>query len=275
MSKLISIVMGYYNRKNQLIFTLDTINRQYKNFNFDIEIIIVDDGSNNLEKLDDVIYKYPFKIKLIVIQKEDKKWINPVISYNVGIKNCSGDIIIFQNPEVCHIGNIIQHVLQNITDEIYLVYSVLSLPGFEINEKLKNDYMNMEPQKLIKKYCSFGYVWYIHPKYHNRRYHFLSAMTRKTLEKIGGFDPDFYDGYCYDDDDFRNRIEKVVKSITIHPDENLLGVHLFHETAVKLSTKDIDHLTKLNIQRMNDNIKNNIVFCDINKLIPNHTIINN
>ncbi len=261
--------MGYYNRKTQLLFTLDTILTQYNKYNHNLEVIIVDDGSKEEHCLKNIITNYPFHIKLIVIDKSDKIWINPVISYNIGIKNSSGDIIIFQNPEVCHLGDIIQYTLDHINDDNYLVYSIMSLPSFNKNEDLYNDYKKMEILQIIQKYSKLPYTWYIHPVYHNRRYHFLSAMTRNTLEKIGGFDPDFYDGYCYDDDDFRNRIEKVVKSTTIEP-ENVMGIHLFHETAMKFSNNEFNHRTNLNIQRLNNNIKNSVIFCDINKMIPKY-----
>jgi glycosyltransferase involved in cell wall biosynthesis len=276
MNKTISIVMGYYNRKEQLLFTLETILKQYNKHNFDLEIIIVDDASNDENKLEDIMGNYPFKIKLISIDKKDKNWINPVISYNLGIKNCSGDIIIFQNPEVCHLGDIIKHVLGNVNDTNYLVYSVLSLPSFVENNKLFNDYKNTEISQLISDYSKLLYTWYIHPIHNNRRYHFLTAMTRNTLNKIGGFDPNFYDGYWYDDDDFRNRIEKVVNSITFPPESDMLGIHLFHEPSKTFESEQLkQYYTNLNRNRLMRNIKEDIIFCDINKMIPKYNLMTN
>jgi glycosyltransferase involved in cell wall biosynthesis len=279
MTQLISIIMGYYNRKSQLSFTLETILIQYNKYKHNLEVIIVDDGSDKQHHLNDMISNYPFPIKLIVINKEDKSWMNPVISYNVGIENASGDIIIFQNPEVCHIGDVIQYTLENINDENYIVYSVYSMKSFQDNLLIVKEYKQNGMDFLLEKYKNKPYHkeydWYSHTVYQNRRYHFLSAMTRKTLERIGGFDPDFYDGYCYDDDDFRNRIEKVVKSITINP-EKVMGIHLFHESAAKFSSSQaLNYYLDLNRKRMMKNIENNVIFCDINKITSKYQVYKN
>ena len=62
----ISIVMGYYNRKQQTINTLNYF-KNYKDYNF--EVIIVDDNSTPEHQLDDIIKNYTFPIKYIKITK--------------------------------------------------------------------------------------------------------------------------------------------------------------------------------------------------------------
>ena len=109
----ISIIIGYYNRKKQLLYTLKTIKKSlYKN----IEVIIIDDCSDNPE---DILNEKDFEIfnmdiKLISIKKEEKTWINPCVGYNKGISQSTGDIIILQNAEVCHIGDTISYVVNNL-----------------------------------------------------------------------------------------------------------------------------------------------------------------
>ena len=99
MTHKISIVMAYYNRKEQLLFTLKTINdSHHKN----IEVIIIDDASDESNRLENIIHNYPFYINLIRIEPTDKKHVNSCIPYNIGFKNITGDIVIIQNPEVCH-----------------------------------------------------------------------------------------------------------------------------------------------------------------------------
>ena len=102
----ISIVTSYFNRKKLLINTLKSIKQtEFKNFEF----IIVDDASNNDNKIDDLVYDFPF-IKLIRIEPEDKWYINPCIPFNIGFKNITGDIVIIQNPECFHTSDIISFV---------------------------------------------------------------------------------------------------------------------------------------------------------------------
>lgn len=99
--------MSYYNRKEQIINTLNKFNEIYKSYN--IEVIIVDDNSNDENKLEDIIKNYNFNIKLIKIIFKNYK--NPVIGYNTEFLHCSGDIIIIQNPEILHCNDIIKYIL--------------------------------------------------------------------------------------------------------------------------------------------------------------------
>ena len=50
----ISILLPYFNRKKLLTLTLNQFKKLY--INFDIEVIIVDDCSNEKNKLNDLIY---------------------------------------------------------------------------------------------------------------------------------------------------------------------------------------------------------------------------
>ncbi|BCS83202.1 putative glycosyltransferase [Cotonvirus japonicus] len=131
----VSIVMAYHNRKKQIITTLDTINMSvYKN----LSVVIVDDASDDDQRLEDIIYKYDFDIKLIRIAPEHKTWINPCIAYNIGFTYADGDIIIIQNPEVLHAGDIIKYTVDNLKQDQYLVYSCYASPDFTFNDKLAN-----------------------------------------------------------------------------------------------------------------------------------------
>lgn len=134
-TKKISIVMAYHNRKNQLILTLDSLLKStYKNFN----VIIVDDASDNHERLEDIIHKYPFQIKLFRINSVNKNWINPCIPYNIGINNSDGDIIILQNPETTHIGDVLSYVSSNLQINDYYAFSCYALPNFSYNAIIRN-----------------------------------------------------------------------------------------------------------------------------------------
>ena len=70
--------------------------------------------------------------------------------------------------------------------------------------------------------------WLNHPENENRHFHYLSAMTKTTLDRIGGFCNEMKDGLWYDDNDFVNRLEKIVNVHT--PDDyNYMGVHMYHD----------------------------------------------
>jgi len=81
---LISIVMGYYNRKSQIINTLNNFQKKYGN-RTDFEVVIVDDYSVPKEQLYDILDNYTFSINYIFItEKEKGDRINPGYVYNKG-----------------------------------------------------------------------------------------------------------------------------------------------------------------------------------------------
>ena len=112
-NKKISIIMAYFNRKDQLKITLETIkSSKYKNK----EIIIVDDNSRIDQRVDLFIdnYRNDLDIKVITIKENEKNWVNPCIAYNIGIKEASGEIIVLQNPEVMHVGDCLDFISKNL-----------------------------------------------------------------------------------------------------------------------------------------------------------------
>ena len=97
---LISVLIPSYNHAKYIAECINSIvNQSYKN----IELIIVDDNSNECNKVSTFINDDIFKclnVKLITINKDEKTWVNPCIPYNMGFKVATGDIIVIQNPEV-------------------------------------------------------------------------------------------------------------------------------------------------------------------------------
>lgn len=179
----ISIVMAYYNRKGLLYNTLKSI---VKTSCFsEYEVIIVDDDSREEEQIDSDMHKeFPF-MKVIRIDKVDKSIVNSCIPYNVGFRYCQGDIIIIQNPECEHIGDILSYVEKNLTEKNYLSFACYA-PDYPADQH-----------------------WYNHPKHRPVYYHFCSAITKTNLQKLGGFDERYAQGYAYEDDEFLERINRL------------------------------------------------------------------
>ena len=82
---MISIVMAYKDRRDQIIHTLNSIRCQGRN---DVEVIAVDDCS--IEPIEDLTDTYDF---LKVVKITEKKHKNPCIAYNVGFSQAVGDVI--------------------------------------------------------------------------------------------------------------------------------------------------------------------------------------
>lgn len=226
----ISIVTSYYNRKNLFIKTLESISRQVNADEISLEVIAVDDGSDANERLEDLQPIFPF-LKIIRIEKKDKWYTNSCIPFNVGFTQAQGEIIILQNPECLHFGNIIAYTLNNIKKNTYLSFGCYSLeeePTDNIDEYLAH------PKKL-EKLISENNVentrdgsnsWYNHSVIRSCAYHFCCAILKEDLLDLGGFDPLYANGVAYDDNELLHRIK--LKKMNIEIIDNEIVLHQNH-----------------------------------------------
>lgn len=223
---MISIVSAYYNRKLLFRRTLDSIKIQLeKNFT-DIEYIVIDDGSNEDERLEDLVQLYPF-LKIIRLEKEKKWYKNSCIPFNIGFQHVSGDQIIIQNPECLHFGNILEYTQKNLTEDNYLSFGCYSLGEYSTdhldellpdrNNILKIIAENNEENKKEGTDC-----WYNHSTIRPVGFHFCSAVSKKNLYELGGFDERFATGVAYDDNEFLHRIKLKGLEIKIIDEEIVL-----------------------------------------------------
>ena len=247
----ISIVMAYFERREQLENTLYSISLSKHE---DKEVIIFDDASDN--DIYDLEKKYNFKIKIIKVCRQLKKWTNPCVPYNVCFSESEGDIVIIQNPECLHLGDIVSFVAKNTTNENYLTfscYSIDSLKTKKINEIRDNFYENVknivEPFDNNRKHLiSDVDVWYNHPLYRNCAYHFCSAISMDNLKKLNGFDNRFKNGFGYDDDEFLERVRRLGLNAKVLPAEDPMVIHQFHKRTVGFTNSSIRRLTETNCQ---------------------------
>lgn len=233
----VSIVMTSSNRSEQVYFTLKTISDSiYKN----VQVILVDDSDT------DPIYenvlqekKYPFIIELINIKRENKHWHNPLVNYNIGFKFILGGKVIIQNSEVCHIGDVVNFVNENVvTDNNYYVFDVNASLNFDTNKEIYNkDTSNISiyNEKLF-------HWWYQNAESGNRNLHFLTALTADTFHKIKEFSYDYTMGSSYDDPDFVMKIKsKNINIINIyHKTHNVGGIHLYHTISYSCWDKGVE-----------------------------------
>jgi hypothetical protein len=217
----VSIVMTSSNRSKQTYYTLDTIQRSaYKN----VHVVIVDDST--VDPIDvSHLETYSFSIDFVEIIRSNKTWHNPCVNYNIGFKFVKGGMVIIQNAEVCHIGDVISYVVSNIRENTYFVFDVAASSSYTSNDiiyTLDSSKTDIYNNKLFD-------VWY-QGQSNNRKYHFLTACNLNTFQKIGGFSYDYSMGSSYDDDDLVLRI--IANSINIQPVHhtqiNCGGIHLYH-----------------------------------------------
>ncbi len=211
--------MSYYNRLLQLEHTLKTFEKSSsKNF----EVVVVDDFSNEENSLENLPSKFPsMKIKVIDMRKlvKQKTYCNPCVPYNMGFRNAIGDKIIIQNPECCHVGDLISFVEQNLVDSEYLSFHcwASSRPDLKLLHSGQNINIGKEEGKA---------KWYNHQLHRPVAYHFTSAITKKDLSELNGFDESFSMGFNYDDNEFVERIKN--KNMNIRFIDSPMVIHQYH-----------------------------------------------
>jgi glycosyltransferase involved in cell wall biosynthesis len=218
----ISIIILYYNRRPQLLNTLKSI--QSSSLKNDTEVIIIDDASDKKHEIIDLPSLYPdLNFKIYSFKKEEKWWSCPVVPVNKGISMATGDNILLLCAECMLVGDVLKDIQDRIKENDYLVYATFALDK-ESSEKIN--------------YSQLKGMWYQHSIHNNRGFNFCSAMTRKDMLDLGGFDERYGWGVSYGDDDFILRVKR--KGMNIIPIDNPLCFHQWHESMqVKPSSNNI------------------------------------
>lgn len=266
----ISIVMAYHNRKQQLSNTLESINHSITDSTDNIEIIIVDDASTLDHSIENLKQKeYKFSLFVHKIELKDKTWTNPCVPFNIGFNKAKGDVIVIQNPECLHLGNIIEDLKNRINEETYITYA-----AYSINQNLTNricalnhsdPFVYCYVDSIVKPFsklsaCANENCWYNHSVFRPSYYHFCSVITRKNLiDKLKGFDQIYANGLGYDDDDFVERIKKLGLKMCIVDDPLVVHQWHYYPGAYIDIGKQQPNLVTLN-ERLFNRIHNNVVY---------------
>ncbi|MHA7823821.1 glycosyltransferase family 2 protein [Chryseobacterium arthrosphaerae] len=234
----ISIVTAYYNRKKLFENTLSSIISQSPDPSMELEVIAVDDGSDEEERLEDLTEQYPF-LKVIRLEKADKWYFNSCIPFNIGFREAKGDIVILQNPECLHYGDVLKYTQKHINDSNYISFSCFSL-GIESTDNLHTLLESPEKLKKLMADNNVGYIgdgldcWYNHSVTNPKGYHFCSAITKKNLYDLGGFDERFARGIAFDDNEFLHRVK--LKGLQIEIIDQPIVLHQNHYQKISYTT---------------------------------------
>lgn len=224
---MISIVTAYYNRKKLFFRTLQSISLNYGKIDF--EVIAVDDGSDENERLEDLQNDFPF-LRVIRLERENKWYSNPCIPFNIGFEAAKGSKIIIQNPECYHFDKILEYVNDNLKENQYLSFGCFSLDKKNTDDDLlffdrENISSIIEKNSYVVK-TDGGLGWYNHSQYRPGAYHFCTALMTSDLVDLGGFDSRYSNGFGYDDDDLIFRIKQ--KGMKIKFLDDIIAIHQNH-----------------------------------------------
>lgn len=224
---MISVVTAYYNRKKLFIRTLKSMMPYYGKIDF--EVVVVDDGSDEAERLEDLNSKFPF-LRIIRLEKENKWYKNACIPFNIGFAAIKGDKVIIQNPECYHFDPILEYVDKNLKSNDYLSFGCFSLDKQNTdNDSLfynKTNIKNIVANNNTAINTEGELGWYNHSKFRPEAFHFCAALKIEDLYDLGGFDERFALGVAYDDDELIWRIK--AKQMNIKFIDDYLVLHQNH-----------------------------------------------
>jgi glycosyltransferase involved in cell wall biosynthesis len=235
----ISVVMAAFNRKDQLLKTLESIDKS-KHPNF--EVIIVDDASDEDQAVESFIEKskYSFEIKIITITKQEKTWVNPSVAYNIGIRYATKEIILLQNAEVAHVGDVLTFTAKNIQPKDWLTFNCYGLNKQSTDNLYKGQFLKYEDVLKLNQVIGGNSVarddtqgWLNHFQRHFVAYHYCGAIHREDLfrDMGGGFHTDFGNLIGGDDDYFVKRLIHLGYKFKVpnFTQNNPFVIHLHHE----------------------------------------------
>lgn len=231
----VSIVMPYYNRRRLLETTLKTIaHTKHK----DLEIVIVDDGSDEEERIETLRGFRGLKIKIIRVNKEEKWWSNTCVPINKGIFASTGDIIIIQSAECMHIGDIVSYSAANVVQNKYYAFSCYSINqqvldkivggvNFSCHNCINDIKVIIRPMTNTRPVDDCQNGWYCHSEINPCAFHFTAAITRADLmQKLNGFDETYANGLGFEDFEFLRRIRE--RNINVHIVDDPFVIHQPH-----------------------------------------------
>jgi glycosyltransferase involved in cell wall biosynthesis len=218
----LSIVIPVYNRKQLLLNTLESIGRS------DIEVIIVDDGSD--ERLDFADYR-------VIRLERSKGWHGPCLAYNAGFKAATGDVIMINSSECVHRGNVIGYVQKHFKENDYFSFSTYMLGEDEDLGNLRFD--NFWGVKIgVKSFIPY-----------------CGVISQENMAKLGGYDERFSKGIGFDDYDFTDRVKNLGLKMKII--RNPYIIHQWHKPTEYTNNINLDYLMYLR-KNFPDRIRANV-----------------
>jgi GT2 family glycosyltransferase len=202
----VSVCMSTFNRDTQLSLGLRSM--AYREYPFELEIIVVDDGMPSADGLcgvDSVCNFYrSLDIRYIFSGARNLHGIvkrNPGMPNNIAVKASTGDIIILTCPEMYHINNCFELLVNPLLENKKL----LTIPEYMYFEDTDGNGVKSFSDYMIQGYND-ALLPLLRLDKESVQMPFLMGMWKEEFMKIGGYDEDM-NGYAGEDNDLVDRLQ--------------------------------------------------------------------
>ena len=259
----VSIVMATWNSGNTIKYTLRSIENTYicNNFNDKLEVVIVDDGSD--DDTFDIINDNSYNFKIKYIRQEH---LGKPSAVNIGVYNSTGDIIILTDSDIIYfpftLDEIIKRQQEYLNDAIFFGFRQ-NIQKEDITKTFINeDIYSFKPviyddYRLKENHSeSFGISYMLETNsllnydgnksitvdgWDNFSYQmvfgFLLSISKENFVKIGGI-KEFIKGYGYEDSAVA--AECMEQGINIIPVPSAIALHIFHPFRTNTQNEDCE-----------------------------------
>lgn len=187
------------------------------------EVVVVDDMSP------EPLQKFITDIPLTHLRLDNKTWKSPDVASNKGLYYAllrKPDVIIIQNAECCHVGDVITYAAEYVTESDYISFGCFSLDK-------QNTFNPHDLPKVLmenERGASFDgdLAWYNHPRYRPVGYEFCAAISAENIVKLNGYDERMCEGWGYSDNLLLHRIRKMGLNVKITEPPDPFVLHLWH-----------------------------------------------
>ncbi len=231
-----SVIITVYNRSYLLRKALISLRNQSVKPD---ELILSDDGSQEdiIADIKDIVQDFEFPVRFI---KQADKGFRLAKCRNNGVRNSTGDFLIFIDQDIIHTENLLQTFIQNRKRKRFLTSGRVFLneeQSKKITEQkiIDNSYSDIieesqveEVAKLFRKDKIYYYLHKLHLKKAKPSIRgFYHAINKEDFVAINGYD-EKYIGWGNEDDDisrrlYRSGVEGFNPILTEYP------LHLYHE----------------------------------------------
>lgn len=205
------IVMAYYDRAFQLNKTLDSL-RTSKHNNF--SVVVVDDCSP-----EDYNIPKNLNYEVEIIKLKNKTWTNCAPVYNFGFHRAlqmGAEVILIQSAECFHVGDILSHSHNNVSDVNYVAYGCFSLDRYTTFNSRNIEPLALKTKTRVNSDSKLGQNgWWNHSTIFPLPQYWCAGLTRNNLIKINGIDERFAMGHAFEDGWFVKQVENMGLRIDI------------------------------------------------------------